>query len=531
MKQFFTLTLFVLFILSSAIAQPFIGKQKTIGAKGYDQFSCMDVTTDGGYILGGSSDSKISRTKTDSSRGYYDYWVVKLDSKGNIQWDRTIGGNYGDNLQVVKQTNDGGYILGGYSYSDSSGEKTDKNRSVSDYWIVKLDAAGNKQWDKTIGGNNEDILTAAEQTNDGGYILGGYSFSDSSGEKTQASKSWDYWIVKLDGSGNILWDKTIGGSSADALLTMQQTTDDGYILGGYSLSDISGDKSENSKGSYDYWVVKLNENGNILWDKTIGGNNGDFLSSIQQTVDEGYILAGNSNSDVSGDKSQRNRGGVDYWIVKLDTAGNKQWDKTIGGNNYDEPRSIQQTKDGGYIVGGYSDSNISGEKTEDSRGYYDYWAVKLNKIGNVQWDKTIGGDNTDALFSIKEIARNQYLLGGSSASSKSGEKDKDSKGFTDYWIVSLYYKKPIDQINSATGKSDFTATEKQMVSVYPNPAKDILHIQASGKTVYTLINNGGVTVLTQTISGNGEMNVSRLQAGVYYLKNNSSGEVQKIIIQ
>lgn len=536
MKQFFALSFFVLSILSSVIAQPFIGKQKTLGAAGFDEFTCTAFTTDGGSLLGGSSDSKKSKIKTENSRGSYDYWVIKMDSTGNIQWDKTIGGNSTDYLYAVAQTKDGGYILGGYSYSDISGEKSENSKGLADYWVVKLDVAVNIEWDKTIGGNDWDGLSAMIQTTDGGYFLGGYSSSNKSGDKSENSKGFsDYWIVKLDANGNILWDKTIGANSSEVLTSLQQTTDNAYVLGGYSDSYISGDKSENSRGGIDYWVVKVDINGYILWDKTIGGSGADFSSSIQQTVDDGYLLAGSSYSDISGDKSQHNRDKIinttDYWIVKLDAAGNKEWDKTIGGSDNDYATSILQTKDGGCIVGGRCYSIISGEKTEDSRGYGDYWVVKLDRRGRVQWDKTIGGSGEDELYSIQERARDRYVLGGLSNSNISGEKDTDSKGAYDYWIVLLNYQKPIAQINRITNNSIHISSDKQAISVYPNPAKDILHIQANGEAVYTLTNNAGVTVITLTINGKGDVNVSRLQAGVYYLKNNSTGEVKKIIIQ
>jgi len=237
---------------------------------------------------------------------------------------------------------------------------------------VKLDSTGNIQWQNTIGGSGYDQLYSIQQTSDGGYILGGYSNSGISGDKTESSQGdYDYWVVKLDAIGNIQWQTTIGGNDADWLYSVQQTTDGGYILGGYSLSDISGDKTEGTQGGNDYWVVKLDASGNIQWQNTIGGNNDDNLSSIQQTTDGGYILGGYSYSDISGDKTENSQGSDDYWVVKLNASGNIQWQNTIGGSGYDQLYSIQQTSDGGYILGGYSESNISGDKTENSQGFDD----------------------------------------------------------------------------------------------------------------------------------------------------------------
>ena len=280
-------------------------------------------------------------------------------------------------------TQDGETIAGGYSFSGISGEKTQANRGpnyTTDFWIVKVDRAGKIEWDKTIGGSNNDYLYSLQQTDDGGYILGGGSESDISGEKTDNDRitlnRGDFWIVKLDSLGNIEWDKTIGGGDIDYLVSLQQTKDGGYILSGDSGSDISGEKTENSRGDLDYWVVKLNSQGEIEWDKTLGGNSVDQVMGIQETSDGGYILGGFSFSDLSGEESQNGRGSADYWVIKLDNAGNIQWDKTIGGSNTDYLGSLQETNDGGYILGGSSYSDISGEKTQHSRGGSDFWVDK-----------------------------------------------------------------------------------------------------------------------------------------------------------
>ncbi|MFI5172810.1 MAG: T9SS type A sorting domain-containing protein [Chitinophagales bacterium] len=287
-------------------------------------------------------------------------------------------------MKSIEQTSDKGYILGGYSKSNISGDKNENNQDTSlitpDYWIIKTDSFGNIQWQNTIGGNLDDLLYSIDQTSDGGYILGGYSWSNISGDKTENSwgGSKDYWVVKLDTTGNIQWQNTIGGDSEDELYSIQQTIDGGYILGGYSASGISGDKTENCWGSWDYWPVKLDMIGNIQWQSTIGGNDDDRSYSIQQSADGGYILGGSSWSDISGNKTESSLGLIDYWIVKINNSGTIQWQNAIGGDLGDEFLSLQQTFDGGYILGGWSNSNISGDKTEDCLGHSDYWIVKLS---------------------------------------------------------------------------------------------------------------------------------------------------------
>ena len=323
---------------------------------------------------------------------WHDYWIVKLDSLGNIEWENTIGGDNSEFLYCVQQTTDGGYILAGESATQTiSGDKTEFGLGSWDWWVVKIDSIGIIQWQNTIGGWNSDWLRSIVQTNDGGYFLGGTSTSGISGDKTEANFDApggqpDYWVVKLDGLGNILWDKTIGGNDADLLYQtygIQQTFDGGYILGGQSYSGISGNKTDINNGIRDYWLVKLDESGSIEWQNAIGGNSDDVLLSVEQTTDFGYILGGTSRSSISGDKSENHWGGggfiagYDYWIVKIDSVGNIIWQKTIGGTDFDCPGRVTATVDNGFVIIGASLSGMSGDKTESSEGDYDYWIVKL----------------------------------------------------------------------------------------------------------------------------------------------------------
>ncbi|HNU34943.1 MAG TPA: hypothetical protein PKN75_15255, partial [Bacteroidia bacterium] len=449
--------------------------QNTIGGDSLDELYYIQQTVDGGYILGGSSSSNISGDKTENGNGNKDYWIVKTDSAGDIQWQNTIGGNGEDLLCSIQQTIDGGYILGGTSGSGISGDKTENSIGLNDYWIVKTDTVGNIQWQNTIGGSSGDVLNAIQQTNDGGYILGGTSGSDISGDKTENSinNSSDYWIVKTDSSGNIQWQNTIGGGNYDYLNSIQQTIDGGYILGGTSGSGISGDKTENSIGLNDYWIVKTDSIGNILWQNTIGGSDQDYLNEVQQTSDGGYILGGYSTSSISGDKTEDCVDGYnDYWIVKTDSFGNIQWQNTIGGTNFDNLYSIQQTADGGFIFGGLSASNISGDKTENSYGFYDYWIVKTDALGNIQWENTIGGKSADWFYSIQQTVDGGFILGGYSASNVSGDKTENCIGSFDYWVVKLTGNY---NYNLITGKtySDLNSNSTQDIGEPSIPNKTI----------------------------------------------------------
>jgi hypothetical protein len=241
---------------------------------------------------------------------------------------------------------------------------------MQDYWVVKLDGSGNLQWQKCLGGTDIDDAYSIQQTTDGGYIVAGFANS-TDGLVTGLHVSMDYWVVKLNGSGNLQWQKCLGGTGGEIGTSVIQTLDGSFIVAGYTTS-TNGDVTGNH-GGYDYWVVKLDGAGNLQWQKCLGGTSDDVANSIHQTTDEGFIVAGytsSTNGDVTG-----NHGDYDYWVVKLDSTGNLQWQKCLGGTNQDRGFSIQQTIDGGFIVAGWTSSN-NGDIT-GNHGHADGWIVKL----------------------------------------------------------------------------------------------------------------------------------------------------------
>jgi hypothetical protein len=409
MKKFLLLFLILNFqfsIFNSLSAQNPLAKMWDFrfGGYGMDDLTSFQETKDGGYILGGVSFSGANGNKSQSTWGQDDYWIVKLDSVGNKQWDKDFGGTGEEYLSSVWQTNDGGYILGGKSRSGISGNKTQACWGDWDYWIVKIDSNGNVQWDKTFGGFGVDNITSLQETKDKGYILNGYSNSGIGGDKTQANWGiWDYWIVKTDSLGNKQWDKDFGGTDADVSNSIIQTSDGGYILGGISSSNISGDKTQNTWGSSDFWIVKIDSAGSVEWDKDFGGTSADDLNSIQQTIDGGFILGGVSMSGIGGNKTQPTWGVWDYWIVKTDSLGINQWDNDFGGSDMEDfVGNIIQTLDRGYLICGLSESQISGDKSENNLGQGQAWIVKTDSNGIFKWDKTI--------FTIPEIKVFPYAL-------------------------------------------------------------------------------------------------------------------------
>jgi hypothetical protein len=340
---------------------------KCLGGSLYDEANSVQQTADGGYIVAGDTNSTDGDVS--GNHGARDAWVVKLDNIGNIQWQKCLGGSMNDFAFSVQQTADGGYIVAGDT--NSTDGNVSGNHGNYDSWVVKLDNIGNIQWQRCLGGSRNEEANSIQQTADGGYIVAGDTNS-TDGDVSGNHGNYDFWVVKLDSIGNIRWQKCLGGSSYEYGLSTQQITDGGYIVAGITNSN-DGDVSGNHGGE-DYWVVKLDGSGNIRWKKCLGGSRNDEAISIQQTTDGGYIVAGPSDSndgDVSG-----NHGNADSWVVKLDRFGNIQWQKCLGGSAYDDSWTIRQTADERYIAAGLTFSNdgdVSG-----NHGSGDAWAVKLD---------------------------------------------------------------------------------------------------------------------------------------------------------
>tara|TARA_B100000508_G_scaffold137355_2_gene131763 strand:- start:59565 stop:63446 length:3882 start_codon:yes stop_codon:yes gene_type:complete len=343
-----------------------------------------------------------------------------------IEWQKSLGGSGYDNARSIQQTSDGGFIIVGFSFSDD-GDLT-VNNGAYDYWIIKTDSIGEILWQKSYGGSGGDYAESAQQTTDGGYIVSGRSGSYD-GDITNFNGGEDYWLLKLDPMGNILWEKSFGGSWDDRAFSIQQTSDNGYIVAGQSES-IDGDISGNN-GNFDFWVVKLDVSGNISWENTLGGSASDSGRSIQQTSDGGYIVGGTANSN-NGDVSV-NYGGNDYWLVKLDGSGNILWERSYGGSSNDILRSIDQTITGGYILAGYSDSN-DGDVTGNN-GAFDQWIVKLNSTGDILWQKSLGGTGYDRALSVSQLDDGGFIIAGDTESND-GDVTYNNGG-DDYWIVRL----------------------------------------------------------------------------------------------
>jgi hypothetical protein len=425
------LILFTFFHSVIAFSQaPSIQWQKSYGGTNIDYAYFVRQTSDNGYIVAGTT--KSNNVFVSGNHGDYDYWLIKLDDSGNLQWQKALGGSGMEEAYSVEQTSDGGYIIAGASNSNN-GDVTGNHGSY-DYWIVKLDNAGNIQWQKSFGGANEDYAYSATQTSDGGYIVAGRSKS-TDGDVTGNHGDFDYWVLKLNNSGNIQWQKSYGGTKLDEAHSVRQTSDGGYAVTGFSWSN-NGDLTGNHGNSADYWIVKLNNSGNIQWQKNLGGNGADYANSAEQTTDGGYIIAGRSISndgDVSG-----NHGNYDYWVVKLNNSGLLQWQKSLGSGFTDYAYSVGQTSDGGYAVAGwtYPGNHPLGD-VSGLKGYHDFWVVKLSGSGGLEWQKCLGGPWLDEGYAIQQTSDNGYIVAGKSVS-VSGDVTTNY-GQEDYWIVKLKY--------------------------------------------------------------------------------------------
>ena len=311
---------------------------KTFGGTSYETGRSVKQTSDGGYVIVATTDSY--------GNGKLDYWLIKTDSEGNEEWNKTFGGTDNDELPSVQQTADGGYALVGATRSYGSGGQ--------DVWLIKTDASGTELWNKTLGGTDDEIGHAFQQTTDGGYIItGAIQYSE--------NNKYDALLIKTDSNGAELWSKTFGGSERDYTFAVQQTTDGGFIISGLTRSFGNGQNLVN-KDANDVWLIKTDASGIELWSKTFGGSKSDYAYAVQQTIDLGYIIVGSTWSFGNGR--------INLWLIKTDSNGTELWNKTFGGSEYDKGRSVQQTSDGGYIIVGTTSSYGNGSD--------DIWLIKLN---------------------------------------------------------------------------------------------------------------------------------------------------------
>ncbi|HEU5164246.1 MAG TPA: PKD domain-containing protein [Chitinophagaceae bacterium] len=421
--------------------------QKAIGGTGIDLANWVAPTTDGGYIMAGSTESQdgdvtgyhvggfgcyvgCGSTYVQICGYFPDALVVKLNNTGAIQWQKALGGTGSENLLCIQPTADGGYITCGYTFSnDGDVSGYHPGNKEADAWVVKLNSSGGIQWQKALGGSGCDYANRVLSTSDGGYIMAGHT--DSNDGDVSSSREKDVWIVKLNSSGTIEWQKTLGGTHDEFDYALQSTTDGGYIIAGNTNSN-DGDVRGFHGGESDAWIVKLSNSGTIEWQKTLGGSLYDCAKSVKPTADGGYIVSGETKSN-DGDVNGANHGSQDAWVVKLSNNGALQWQKTYGGTGDEKGQSIQLTTDGGYFVTGYAFSNngdVSG-----NHGVQDAWVFKLNTGGDLMWQKALGGSGNENAQCIQTTSDGGIIVAG-----QAGSNNGDISGYHgtgDAWILKL----------------------------------------------------------------------------------------------
>ncbi len=488
MKNFITfLPLYFLTVLMTA--QPSIEWQRSLGGSGDDRAYSIDATNDGGYIVAataGSIDGDLAGNTNDG------FWLIKLNEMGDIQWQKVFYSDSIGSANAIRQTNDGGFIVTGVGTAIVAGSPVCCN-----YWVAKFNESGNLEWTKSLGGSADDKAYDIKQTIEGGYIIAGISYS-LDGDVTNAHGDADCWIVKTSANGTIEWEKSLGGSEVDYAYSILQASDGSYTLAGRTGS-TDGDVIDNSNAGA-CWVVNLDSIGTIQWQKVLhtGLNGVETGNSIQQTSDDGYIIAGYSVKQNSSD--------TDFWAIKLDDSLAIQWERSLGGTAFDYGYSICQTDDQAYVVTGVTRSN-NGDVT-GSHGERDAWIVKLSNAGEINWQRTIGGSYDDIAFSIQ-----QTIDGGFTIAGLTGSNDGDvsgNHGLFDAWIVKLSSEtnSVLDHSSNASGYFD----------IYPNPAQNKVFLNMpSEEPTFTiqLLDTQGRQITQQIITNGESLDVSTLSNGIY----------------
>ncbi len=437
MKKTFIIALGLLFCVTQA--QNILWQHKT-GGKYADFLNDGIATLDYGFILAGASLSDIGKN-TDT--GNYDYMLTKYTENGDKEWTKTFNASQTDYLKQIIRCTDSGYLLGGISNSPNGNDKSVPNLGQFDIWLIKLDINGQIQWQRVLGGRGLDNINHIIRTNDGGYIIGGSSSSDTCEQQTTDPKiipkqnscfgNTDYWIVKLNAQGKSEWQKTFGGKYKDELQKIVQLPDGSFILAGNSNSPAGGNKTTPLQGNNDWWLLKLNSKGDTEWQKTFGDEADDKISAMLVTND-GNILVGGYFTYIDSNKHNNQ---ADIIIRKIDTKGNLLWQQTFDNQADDILTGMLQNKDGSLILGAYT--SLHHNKKTFAKGKEDFLLIKTDKQGNEKWRRSIGNRQKEVLKKLLETRDGGYVLMGSSMPAH-------SKGDTnaDFLIVKIADKdKPI----------------------------------------------------------------------------------------
>ena len=431
--------LVISFILSTytTIAQPQIEWIYNYGSAENEIGTEVAQTSDGGYIVVGAQ--KIGDNSDD-------WYILRVNAVGEIEWEKTIGTERFERARDIKQTADDGYIVIG-SLEPNGGD---------DFAIVKLDVDGEIEWQKQYGDNFHELAHAVTLTADGGYVIAGSS--NGLGGNNNAS---DGQFLKLDADGNLEWEKRYGGSLSEEVFDIHETADLGFIAVGCSNS-IDGDLTSNN-GQNDLWALKMDKDGNLEWSKSYGGFEDEATRSIQQSPDGGYIIAGYTRSS-DGDVANY-YGGEDAWVLKLDPNGDLEWEKNYGGQAQDRALSVQNLSTGGFVVSGWSRS--SDGDVGSNIGLIDIWIFEIDDLGNIQWEQNFGGSGIDQSFDIKQTTDGGFIVTGNTNSSN--VNFTNNLGGFDLWMMKLA-PMPVGL---------FENNYSENIDIFPNPSSGQFFIKSS----------------------------------------------------
>ncbi len=412
---------------------------KTFGGSQQDDALSVVETPDANIAILGftqSNDGDVeNKLSTDS-----DYWLIKLDLELNILWQKTFGGSNDDRGQSIITTTDGGFLVTGFSRSNDG--DVSNNSGFHDFWALKLSSEGDIVWEKSIGFSGNDRSHSVIETIDGGFFITGFldvSASGGSGNdngESERPKSLfekhgvgEFWGVKVNRFGQTEWRRYFGGSNNDRSYDVIETSDGSLIMIGNSESndfDIT-----NPKGSYDFWAVKVDLQGNMLWQNNFGGSSIDIAYSVEQTLDGNFIMAGDTRSD-DGDVTNF-KGNADFWLVKFDDEGNAIWQNTYGGSDFESARDVILLQNGNYLVCGSSKSQDT--QVTNNFGQNDVWSIVIDENGNLINETNIGGSDLEFAQSAVQLKNSKVVIVGSSESSDN--QITENKGDKDILVLIL----------------------------------------------------------------------------------------------
>ncbi|MFS4418504.1 hypothetical protein [Maribacter sp. 2307ULW6-5] len=404
------------------------------GGSGDETAQAVVSTTDGGFAVLGYTNS-TNGDLANKSTGVNDYWLLKFSAAGALQWQQTYGGSKDDRGQALVQTRDGGYALTGYAMS-SDGDGS-QNQGFHDNWLLKLDPSGTIEWEKSFGFSGHDHSYDILQTEDNGFFFTGFLDITSARADGYGNKGanltrhgvGEFWSTKIDARGNLQWRGYFGGSNNDRAHAVARAQDGGFVMAGFTESndyDISA-----TNGSYDFWLVKTDANGNFLWERSFGGSGVDIAHDIITTQDGGHVVVGSSFS-TDGDVAAP-RGQSDVWMIKVDDDGTLLWERSFGGADFDAAQAVFQGKEGSLYLVGNSKSG-SGDLNGNA-GENDMWLLKTDPEGKLQWQRPLGGSQMDFAHDVLEMDQGGLIVVGETNSPDF--PGAEHKGGTDLVVVRL----------------------------------------------------------------------------------------------